>query len=79
MSLLEYIEVRENSKGEWTVSYPDEAYIPCAPICHLKHKHEYEQKLVASHYKPTDHKDALQWAEKLAAGRKVKTVKYQKR
>lgn len=74
-----YIEVREKTDGTWIVSYPDEAFIPCAPVCKLTHKHEYEAKLVESHYKPIDYKDAMSWAKKLASGRKIQTVKQVKK
>lgn len=77
--MTDYVEVREKSNGTWIVSYPDEGFIPCAPVCNLKHKHEYDAKLVESHYKPKDYKDAMSWAKKLAGGRKIQTVKQVKK
>lgn len=77
--MADHVEVRERHDGKWVVSYPDEAFIPCAPVCHLKHKHEYDSKLVESHYKPVDYKDAMSWAKKLAGGRKIQTVKQVKK
>lgn len=77
--MSDFLEVRQKMDESWIVLYPDEAFIPCAPVCYIKHKHEYEPKLVESYYKPKDYKDAKNWAEKLAEGRQIKTVKYQKR
>ena len=78
MSMLDYVEIKEKANGSWVVNYPDESFIPCSPTCAIKHKHDYDQKLVESFYKPKNYKDAQAWAKELAGGRKIKTVKYEK-
>lgn len=72
------LQVREKMNGSWIVLYPDPGFIPCAPVCHLRHKHEYEQTLIESTYKPTDFDDAMDWASSLADGREIKIVKYER-
>ncbi|MEM3008402.1 MAG: hypothetical protein QXY15_10170 [Candidatus Nitrosotenuis sp.] len=60
------VEVREHvvdGKLTWSVWYPQEGFIPDSPLD--------EHKLVRSYYNPTSKKDALEWAEYLAAERKV--------
>lgn len=71
-----YVEVREKMDGSWVVSYSDPGFIPCPPVCHLKHKHEYVQPQIDSHYRPTDFEDATAWAHALADGREVKVVSF---
>lgn len=71
-----HVEVREKQNGTWRVYYPDPGWIPCEPVCHLKHKHDYEQNWIESHYKPEDYEDALNWAEAISEGREVKVVTF---
>ena len=70
------IEVRERRDGTWRVWYPDEGYIPCPPVCELKHSHDYKQKMVESFYHPTSREDAKLWAAALAEEREVKVFRY---
>jgi len=69
-----HVEVRERRDGTFRVWYPDPGWIPCAPVCHLKHSHDYKQGFVESYYHPTSREDAMDWAEKLAEGREVKVL-----
>lgn len=76
-----HIEVREDSRGNWRVFYPDPGWIPCAPVCRLKeversHKHTYEQAWIETNYTPSSYADAVDWATLLAEGREVKAVPY---
>ena len=72
-----HIEVRERKDYSWRVWYPDEGFVPCAPVCELRHSHDYHQKHVESYYRPTDRADAESYARQLAEGRDVKVVPYQ--
>lgn len=69
-----HVEVRERKDGTYRVWYPDEGFVPCAPSCDLRHKHEYKQGHVESFYHPATFDDAVEWAYKLADGREVKIV-----
>jgi hypothetical protein len=72
-----HVEVRERRDYEWRVWYPDEGFVPCAPVCHLQHSHDYQQKLVESFYQPADEDDAVEYAALLAGSREVKVVPFQ--
>jgi hypothetical protein len=69
-----HVEVRERRDGTYRVWYPDEGWIPCPPVCDLKHSHNYRQGHVESFYHPTSLEDAMEWAYQLAEGREVKVV-----
>ena len=71
------IEVRERQDYSWKVLYPDEGFIPCPPVCALKHSHDYKQKMVETFYQPTDQDDAMAWAQMLAEEREIKVFPYQ--
>ena len=72
-----HIEVRERTDGAYRVWYPDEGFIPCPPVCDIRHSHDYKQKMVESYYHPTDLDDALEWAYSMAEEREVKLVPFQ--
>ena len=60
--------------GTYRVWYPDPGWIPCPPVCYIKHSHDYKQGWIESTYAPTDLADAMDWAGKLAEEREVKLV-----
>lgn len=73
------IEVRERRDGTFRVFYPDEGFVPCPPVCDLKHSHDYKQGWSESYYQPTDLDDAIEWATSLAEERQVRVIRYGER
>ena len=68
------IELRLNTKGIWSVHYPEEGWMPCMTDCNTKHKHSIERPMVECFTKTQDENEAWELARSIAAGREIMII-----